>query len=183
MNYTYDAFICHASEDKDKFVRELVKKLKEKGLNVWYDEFTIEVGDSLLKRIDEGLLQSKYGIVIFSKAFFDKKWTEKELSGLSALEERDEKKVLPVWLDVDMNDVKQKYPILADLYAADASKGMESVVNELISVIKQENGTSAIKEEDSNQRAYLYPTAFFEDRVAEAFPGIRGIHSIENKER
>ncbi len=182
MNYTYDAFICHASEDKDKFVRELAERLQKRGFNIWYDEFTLKIGDSLLKKISEGLLQSKYGIVIFSKAFFEKQWTERELAGLSALEKPGEKKILPIYLGLDVEDIKHKYPTLTDLYAADASKGIEFVVNELISVIKQENDTSAIKEDDSNQRAYLYPTAFFEDRVAEAFPGIRGIHSIENKE-
>jgi hypothetical protein len=87
MRYNYDAFICHASEDKDTFVRQLAEELKSKGLNIWYDEFTITVGDSLFKKINEGLLQSKYGIVIFSKAFFDKNWPRKELEGLAALEE------------------------------------------------------------------------------------------------
>jgi hypothetical protein len=44
---TFDVFVSHASEDKDEFVRDFVKCLQENGLNVWYDEFTLRVGDSL----------------------------------------------------------------------------------------------------------------------------------------
>jgi hypothetical protein len=35
----YDAFICHASEDKDNFVRPLVNFLTDLGADIWYDEF------------------------------------------------------------------------------------------------------------------------------------------------
>jgi hypothetical protein len=38
----YDAFISHASEDKDEFVRPLAGILKEYGFRVWYDEFELD---------------------------------------------------------------------------------------------------------------------------------------------
>lgn len=41
----YDAFISYASEDEEKFVRPLAIKLKEKNLSIWYDEFSLKVGD------------------------------------------------------------------------------------------------------------------------------------------
>lgn len=173
MAYNYDAFICHASEDKDTFVRELAEKLKSHGLNIWYDEFTLTVGDSLLRKINEGLLQSKYGIVIFSKDFFEKRWTRRELEGLVALEENGQKKILPVWLNVKREDILKTYPTLADLYAADASKGLNHVVDELLKVIKPNNETV--------EERYIQPTVFFYDRIAEAFPGIRGLYEINDK--
>ena len=46
----YDFFICHASEDKEGFVRHLAETLGAKGANVWYDEFTLNVGDSPAQR-------------------------------------------------------------------------------------------------------------------------------------
>ena len=39
----FDAFICHASEDKDDFVRPLAERLKENRVEVWYDEFSLKV--------------------------------------------------------------------------------------------------------------------------------------------
>ena len=52
---TYDVFISHASEDKALFVRPLAKALQQAGLKVWYDEFTLKLGDSLRESIDRGL--------------------------------------------------------------------------------------------------------------------------------
>ena len=66
----YDAFISHASEDKQEFVRPLAETLTELGLKIWYDEFELKVGDSLRGSIDRGLVNSKYGIVVLSKNFF-----------------------------------------------------------------------------------------------------------------
>ena len=62
----YDVFICHASEDKDDFVRPLAEALRSHRLEVWYDEFALDVGDSLREAIDRGLATSRYGIVVLS---------------------------------------------------------------------------------------------------------------------
>jgi hypothetical protein len=50
----YDAFISHATEDKDSFVRPLAECLRQKRVEVWYDEFTLMPGMSLRKSIDHG---------------------------------------------------------------------------------------------------------------------------------
>ena len=72
----YDAFISHASEDKAGFVRPLAKALGKMGFRVWYDEFELRVGDSLRQSIDKGLINSRFGIVVLSSAFFAKKLAE-----------------------------------------------------------------------------------------------------------
>ncbi len=48
-----DFFICHASEDKDEFVRPFASALICEGLSVWYDEFDLEnmIGRSLMDSI------------------------------------------------------------------------------------------------------------------------------------
>lgn len=71
-NKEYDVFISHASEDKDSVVRPLALALKEKGVNVWYDEFELKIGDSLRRKIDQGLSKSKFGIVVISRSFIKK---------------------------------------------------------------------------------------------------------------
>ncbi len=50
----YDVFISHASEDKDTVVRALAAKLDSLQVRVWYDEFSLKVGDSLSASIDRG---------------------------------------------------------------------------------------------------------------------------------
>ena len=69
---TYDVFICHASEDKASFVKELAEELRERNVSVWYDEFSLNLGDSLVKSIDKGIADSAYGIVVLSPSFFAK---------------------------------------------------------------------------------------------------------------
>ncbi|MFM4680343.1 toll/interleukin-1 receptor domain-containing protein [Aeromonas media] len=99
----YDAFISHASEDKDDFVRPLAGILKEYGFRIWYDEFELEIGDSLRESIDKGLVTSRYGIVVLSPKFLDKNWTKYELNSLVAREIEGKKVILPIWHNVTKN--------------------------------------------------------------------------------
>lgn len=83
---SWDVFISHASEDKSDFVQPLAKILTEFGVRVWYDEFTLRLGDSLSRSIDEGLSRSRFGLVVISPSFISKHWPEYELRGLVARE-------------------------------------------------------------------------------------------------
>jgi hypothetical protein len=119
----YDAFISHASEDKDTIVRDLAKALLERGCKVWYDEFELTVGDSLRQSIDRGLVQSRYGIVILSKEFFGKNWPAYELNGLLAREVAGAKVILPIWHGIEKSDLLRYSPSLADKFALKSASG------------------------------------------------------------
>lgn len=132
----WDAFMSHASEDKESFVRPLAHALQAKRLSVWYDEITIPVGASLRESIDRGLAECDYGIVVLSPHFFAKKWPQRELDGLVARETLTRKIVLPIWLNVQGDQVAMQSPTLADRKAILANQGVNHVVNELLRVIK-----------------------------------------------
>jgi hypothetical protein len=132
----FDVFISHASEDKDEFVRPLASSLKRAGLNVWYDEFTLKLGDSLRKSIDHGLAASTFGIVVLSHAFFSKRWPQQELNGLYALMESDKKKILPIWHNITADELKSYSPMIADLLAARSDEGIGAVVSKIMEVVK-----------------------------------------------
>ena len=72
MIFLPDVFISHATEDKEKVARPLAEALRNNGLDVWYDEFSLNLGDSLQESIDKGISESRFGIVILSKSFFGK---------------------------------------------------------------------------------------------------------------
>ena len=80
----FDVFISHASEDKKTFVRDLARELTRLGISVWYDEATLQLGDRLREKIDEGLANCRYGVVVLSHSFFSKNWPQAELEGLFA---------------------------------------------------------------------------------------------------
>ena len=62
----FDVFICHASEDKEQYVIPLVENLQNHNINCWIDKSEIEWGDSLVRKINEGLKFSKFVIVVLS---------------------------------------------------------------------------------------------------------------------
>jgi hypothetical protein len=131
----WDIFISHASEDKEDFARPLAHALRSKGLRVWFDEFTLRVGDSLRRSIDRGLSQARYGVVIISPAFLRKEWPKKELDGLVAREISGRKVVLPVWHNIDESLLRRHSPLLADRLATSSSKGLNLVVVDLLEAI------------------------------------------------
>ena len=120
----WDLFISHASEDKDELVRPIAQALATFGARVWYDEFTLNIGDSLSRAIDDGLSQSRFGLVVLSPSFFAKDWPEYELRGLVAKELGRSKVILPIWHNVDRDDVLKYSPPLADKMALQ-SKGKD----------------------------------------------------------
>ena len=141
----YDVFISHASEDKDSFVRKLAKELKRNHVEVWYDEFSLKIGDSLRRSIDIGLSKSRFGIVVFSKHFFAKDWTEWELDGLVQRQINSKKNViLPIWLDIKKEDVIKYSPSLADKVAINANSGIDNIVEKLLDTIKPSGSTLII---------------------------------------
>ncbi|MDO4556612.1 MAG: toll/interleukin-1 receptor domain-containing protein, partial [Lachnospiraceae bacterium] len=132
----WDVFICHASEDKKEFVNPLAKNLVHFGVKVWYDEFELKVGDSLTASIERGLRESRYGIVILSKAFFEKKWTGIELNTLINKTINGEGEILPVLWGLTIEDVRAKHIILPDIMSIDGNRGVTQITKLIIEKIR-----------------------------------------------
>jgi len=128
--HKWDAFISHASEDKDDFVRPLHQALEKSGVLTWFDE-ALKVGDSLRAKIDEGLSRSRFGIIVLSQNFFAKGWPQAELDGLMAREIGGTKVILPVWYKISYEEVKAKSPLLAGRLAARSEEGLEVIISKL----------------------------------------------------
>lgn len=134
----YDCFISHASEDKEGFVRKLAESLKNKGVNVWYDEYELTIGDSLRESIDKGLKESVCGLVVLSKNFFEKNWTDYELNGLVARQNSNGQKIiLPIWHNISREDVIEYSPSLADLLAGDSKSDIETLARTIKNKIEK----------------------------------------------
>ena len=46
-------FICHASEDMERFVMHFATKLRNVGIDAWLDKWEMLLGDSLVDKIFE----------------------------------------------------------------------------------------------------------------------------------
>lgn len=132
----YDLFISHASEDKVDLVEPLIKALQVLSVKVWYDKFTLRVGDSLRKKIDQGLSNSRFGTLVLSSAFFAKQWPQYELDGMTALEMNGRKMILPIWHKTSKSEVIKFSPTLADKVALNSSlMTIEEIAKELAEVV------------------------------------------------
>jgi hypothetical protein len=138
----WDVFISHASEDKESIARPLANLLAQAGLTVWLDENELELGDDLGSKIDNGLSESRYGVVILSKAFFLKNWTQRELNGLVARESASQKVVLPIWHEVDHTFVARYSPTLAGKLAVSSNRGLQHVASKIVQVVRSEHDLS-----------------------------------------
>jgi hypothetical protein len=131
----WDVFISHAWEDKEEIARPLANALANAGLRVWYDEFTLTLGDRLRRSINRGLIESRFGVVILSPNFFAKGWINLELDGLTTRELSSGKTILPVWHNVTHEDVERFSPTLADKMSVSTATGLDTVLREILRVV------------------------------------------------
>jgi uridine kinase len=131
----HDVFISHASEDKESVVLPLSEILKSYGISVWLDINEIGLGTGLRRRIDHGLANSKFGVVILSPSFFNKEWTQKELDALVSREDGKHEIILPVLHNLSRDDVKQRSPLLADKLSVATTVGLDKVAKEIVQVV------------------------------------------------
>lgn len=130
-------FVSHASEDKADVARPLAEELQRRGIDVWFDEYDISTGDSLLKKIDQGLLSCQYGVVVVSHSFLSKTWAQVELDALVTKETLLGKKtVLPVWHRIGIREVAQYSPVLASKVGVSTQKGIPYVANRIVQAVE-----------------------------------------------
>jgi len=134
----YDVFISHASEDKDDVARPLAEALRSQGLSVWYDEFELRIGDSLRRKIDKGIANSNFGIIVISRDFISKGWTNYELDGLMTKTINGEQTMLPIWHNVTKREVIDYSPSLADKLARSTTDfTVEEIAEEIADLINE----------------------------------------------
>ena len=128
----WDFFISHASGDKEEIARPLADRLNSTGLMVWYVDYSLKLGSNLRESIDYGLARSRFGIVIVSSHFLEKRWPQEELDDLATLEVNGQKVIFPVWHKVGFGKVYAYSPVLADRVAITTDKGLDYVVQRLL---------------------------------------------------
>lgn len=109
----YDVFLSHANADKLSYVDDLYTALSKLKINIFYDKEELSWGDNWKDKILEGTEKSEFAIIVISKAFFGREWTERELNEfLQKQNESGQKVILPLLYDISFDDVKEHYPEL-----------------------------------------------------------------------
>lgn len=132
------AFISHDSRDKDTIVRELAHEMVLLMCPVWYDEYSLKVGDSLRTSIEKGLKEARKCIVILSPNFLSNGgWGKAEFDSIFTREILEQQNViLPVWHNVTVQDVYNYSPRMADKVGLRSSIGIKELARRLTNEIK-----------------------------------------------
>jgi hypothetical protein len=133
------AFISHDSRDKDSLVRELALELSKLLCPVWYDEYSLKVGDSLRTSIEKGLKETRKCIVVLSPNFLSNDgWGKAEFDSVYIREILEKNNVmLPVWHGVGVREVYDYSPRLADKVGLNSAIGVKTLAQRLSAALKQ----------------------------------------------
>ena len=168
--YQWHTYLAHASEDKE-FVRALAAALVDEGWSAWLDEGELIVGRSLLAQLDDGLSNSRFGVVLLSPSFFAKRWPKRELDALFSLEGDDETRILPVWLNVDEDQVKSFSAILSGRLASvtdgsDIGAVADDLTRSMRRILLDEGYRSEVlRQETHRSLAWVNPPAFYDESL------------------
>lgn len=107
-------FLCHSSKDKP-LVKQVALDLSEHNFRPWLDEFEINVGDSIVDKINSAAEKADAIVVFLSSSSVDAPWVKKEWqASLMRQLAKNDIKILPAL--IDNCDIP---PILADIKYAD----------------------------------------------------------------
>ena len=97
-----------------------IKKLE---ISVFYDKDVLKWGDNWKQKILSGTEKSEFAIIVISKHFFDREWTERELREfLNRQNESGQKIVLPLLHNITIDELKEKYSELEDIQCLETQK-------------------------------------------------------------
>jgi hypothetical protein len=77
----------------------------------------LRLGDSLRRKIDQGIAHSAFGVVVLSSGFFAKNWAQYELDGPIIWSVGGEQVLLPLRHKITKTEVMAQGPSLADKVA------------------------------------------------------------------
>lgn len=117
--YEAKVFICHASEDKNDVILPLTVSLDHEGIDYWVDSVAIKLGDSITQKVNEGLRQADYFVVVLSQSFVGKPWPERELNAVLNMDATSgQRRIIPVLVGSpeEQSKILYNYPLLNDVY-------------------------------------------------------------------
>ncbi len=133
-NFSYDVFLSHTSKDKPR-VRRLAERLKDAGLRVWFDEWSIGPGEIISLKVDEGLEQSRVLVLCISPNALASGWVALERSTAIHRDPASQgRRFIPLLLaESDLPDTLRRYRYV------DFRGDTESAFAELLTACKPES--------------------------------------------
>ena len=133
----YDIFICYPSPLRKSVAEPLNEALCQIGLSTWFDKAEIGWGDEFLKRIQEGLLQSRFAIVIIGFDSAGRYYQEQEIQSLQKVESSRRKMILPLLHEVSVEQFTRDFPFLSNKQALSTELSFDELAEKAKQVVDQ----------------------------------------------
>lgn len=101
-------FISFSGTAREEFAIKFLNFYKQYGLNCWYDQHELFLGDELKETITQkGIETANYSILIINKTYLSRNWPCQEAIKLyEQLEIKRDSVIFPILLDITKEDVK-----------------------------------------------------------------------------
>jgi len=121
------AFLCHSSEDHE-LVLKLGKDLRSNGIDAWVDQWEIKPGDSLRRKIDEGMGNADYFLAILTKSSLNSEWVATELDAALVMKISGECTLVPIPIGILDNEIPTTLLGLVYVRLDDYDEGLRRLV-------------------------------------------------------
>ena len=96
---TFDVFISYAHKDRPEWVEVLATNLHQRGFEVFLDAWEIGAGDVLVHELDRGILESRHGVLVLTKSYFERPFVRAEYAAILHRTIEGKQRVIPVLVD------------------------------------------------------------------------------------
>jgi hypothetical protein len=136
-------FLSYSHKDRP-FAERLASDLAKNDIIVWYDEWEMKPGDSLVRKVSEGIMSSGSMLVLLSESSASSRWVQKEFSIAlcDSLAKRDVK-IVPILLE-DCTFPKS-FHFLGDIIYADFRSDYDDALRRLLSALSVRPSRHGIK--------------------------------------
>src|ERR1700680_1451116 len=128
VTFPYDVFLSHSSKDTE-VAREIAVRLRTDGLRVWFDDWEINLGDSVRAKIEEGLEQSRVLVLWLSAHAFGSDWTRLEAGTFRFRDPQNkERRFIPLRLDPAPIDRSLAHLLYINWFSRDLAQEYEKLL-------------------------------------------------------
>lgn len=133
-----DVFISHSSQDNE-VVDRIVDKLRNLNLKLWYDREQILGGHQFIRKIEEGLENSRIVIAFLSRASISSYWAKMEWDAMLGLTAKDPtRRLIPIMLPgIQDSDVPPLLRVLNYLDFRNSDLNMPDQFNDCVDKLVQ----------------------------------------------
>lgn len=127
-----NVYLAHASEDHETLAKPLAERLMAAGIEAWLDGWEIRPGDSLKRKMEEGLDACTHFLVLLTPRSLGKAWVETEIDAGFMRAVEGKSKFIGLRIDVPL---AQLSPFLQTRHCPEIALGDDAQLESLVADI------------------------------------------------